>query len=158
MFPSPRSNFPKEKRIFLRGKGQNGNTNHIHWRAISLEKKGVPLWRRKLNDIPNQVRIKFPQGEMDFPQGERTKLPWGEKELGMSQFFEKKVQGVNFCPNQMFFILLKSSQNINMESDLAFSIWTYELTIMVKRKTMKQIMINWFSQYIVNLIPSFSFP
>jgi hypothetical protein len=35
---------------------------------------------------------------------------------------------------QMFFILLKSYQNINIESDLAFSILTYELTIMVKKK------------------------
>lgn len=34
---------------------------------------------------------------------------------------------------------MKTSQNVNIESELLFFIWNYKLTIMAKRKTKDQI-------------------
>jgi hypothetical protein len=38
------------------------------------------------------------------------------------------------CSNQIIFILLKSSQTVCIESEIAFLIWDYNLKIIVKQK------------------------
>jgi hypothetical protein len=51
-----------------------------------------------------------------------------------SWMFESKLHGVIFWPNQLFFISLKSCQNINVKNDVEFSIWSCELKVMMKRR------------------------
>ncbi len=43
------------------------------------------------------------------------------------------------CPNQEFFMLLERFQNINIKSELAFSIWSCELKVMGNKRFESQI-------------------
>jgi hypothetical protein len=57
--------------------------------------------------------------------------------------WEQNTRGT-LCANQTFFIPLKNSQNVNIESDIAFSIWGYELKVMTKNDflTWKKVQFN----------------
>ncbi len=69
------------------------------------------------------------------------KLPRWTHNLGGGSITLIIISGIKnprekLCSNQEFFTSLQRSQNINIESELTFSIWSYELRIMAKRMVM----------------------
>jgi hypothetical protein len=53
-----------------------------------------------------------------------------------------KSVGYETCSNQKKIISLKSSQNVNIKSELAFSLWNYELGLIAKKRIENQSQIN----------------
>jgi hypothetical protein len=55
--------------------------------------------------------------------------------------FCEKNEGGKTCSNLKFFVPLKISLRVDIESELAFFIWNYELGLMAKSKVEKKK--NW---------------
>lgn len=51
----------------------------------------------------------------------------------ITNFWDKSV-GYETCSNQKKFISLKSFQNVNIKSELPFSLWNCELGLIAKKK------------------------
>ncbi len=100
----------------------------------------LKLWVKSYGDGGQNFQVVFSHGE----KGNKLGSPWRRRGLSFprEQFLMgnkflnvwQDIMGSKICSNQMFFVPLESSQNIDIQNDLMFSISSYELNIYDKKK------------------------
>ncbi len=79
-------------------------------------------------------------GPITFPRITTSlKEQFHEEKWEKFPYVWKEIIRDKLYPNQKKIIPFKSSQSVDFENDLAFSIWSYELKVMGKRKVGSQI-------------------
>ncbi len=83
----------------------------------SCEKKSGATSLRKKSNINPKSHLPL-----------RSNYHWGAS----FQMFEKKIQKYTLPKSNIFLYHLENSHNLNIESDLAFSIWSHDLKVTTK--------------------------
>jgi hypothetical protein len=98
----------------------------------------IPLWKGNVWELKGN-NLGIPRMNFHFGSWESQ---------GVSQLWDKNADDKQ-CPNWALNVSLERSQNLNIESELAFSIWSCEIWVMAKMKVENFWLpiITWKSKY-----------